>query len=167
MELDGPLLAWHGDPELKAYAVQRMKEHAALDEIVNGVGYAVAANTTSGWHGCFHGCLTTDRLMEEEGLSFKEFREHYLRQSTGYHEYAERLWGFPYELSGLLDDLFEGLPREEAPVFAVEVTEAIPVGADLSEVADLWEEAIGQCEVFTTEAAAIMIKLLREAPVPE
>jgi len=178
LEQEGQLLAWHGDPELKAYATQKMKEHRAQDEIVRGAYLRVAPGySASGWRGCFHGCLTTDRLMEETGLSAGELYEGVLgfqayEHQFNYHNEARRLWGFPEDLSRLLDVTFESLTSpEKAAIFAVEATEAIPVGADLTGVSDQVHEAMyshqGPFNNYYDHQAAVLIEALRNAPVPE
>jgi hypothetical protein len=178
LEQEARLLAWHGDPELKAYATQKMKEHQAKDEIIRGAYLRVAPGySVSGWRGCFHGCLTTDRLMEENDLSARELYNKMLGvyaddQRLNYHVEARRLWGFPTNLSHLLDVTFESLTSpEKAAIFAVEVTEAIPVGADLTGVLDQVNDAMdkyeGSYSDYYDHQAAALIEALRNAPVPE
>lgn len=47
--------------------------------------------------------------------------------------------GIPVELAHLEEQIFEGLSNGEAKDFPLEFLEAIPLGADLSGVADRWK----------------------------
>ena len=126
------ILAWHNDPALKAETVARMRAHAAADEFVQGT-YATVDGDSIWLRGCFHGCLTVEKIAVERGLPLR--RAALWMQGESYHEHAERLWGIPRQLGQLLDSFFEELPSDYAGRWAVAVTEAIPVGADLSLVA--------------------------------
>jgi hypothetical protein len=92
----------------------RMRAHAAADEIVHGAYW-------ENGKGCAVGCL--------------------LHSGDSPHRQFPVLLGIPEPIARLEDRLFEGQANGDAKRFAVEFVEAIPVGADLSGVADrflLW-----------------------------
>lgn len=164
------VLAWHGDPDLKAEAVQRMKVHQAQDAFIQGA-YFMTDTETNQFQGCFHGCLTTEKYMEEKDISLNELNAQLLGddgdgQVGPWHwQQGERIWGIPADLGWLLDMMFEGHDSsEDAGKFAVEVTEAIPVGADLSDVPAAYRLLVRTPNWNGVEA---MLELLRNAPVPQ
>jgi hypothetical protein len=114
MTATATLLSWHGDPELKARTVAEMQAHREADRLVRGQYW-------DNGKGCAVGCLTHD-------------------PDGGHSQYPER-WGIPEALAHLEDRIFEWLPNKDAQDWPVAFLEAIPVGADLSLVADrlkLW-----------------------------
>lgn len=158
------ILAWHNDPALKADAVTRMKKHREQDEFVQG---SYVDTSGAKVKGCFHGCLTAEKLAEEQGVpvglvdSFAG-----LGRSLGWtswHVHGERIWGIPRDLGELLDGIFEHQDGAAAAgEFAVAVTEAIPVGADLADV----EEAFrSESDVARKGAPDVILRLISEAPV--
>lgn len=186
MELETPpqILAWHGDPELKAEALMRMKNHQAQDQFMQGLYFATHSDDlgVAQFKGCFHGCLTAEKYMEQNQLTPDQMRL-MLRSmdSEGgwFHEKGERMWGIPQELGQILDITFESFPdNETAGMFAVESIEAMAVGADLTNVTgafidaeeDAFEAAPGDPFDSTwgdqNYRARQLLKLLREAPVP-
>jgi hypothetical protein len=128
-------VAWHGDPALKAEAVAAMTAHRAADEFVQGSYVDTDPGTAAGYRGCFHGCLTVDRLAAEAGVPVVQFIERRAGH-TAWHREGERLWGIPEVVGHVLDWAFEEVLQPGA--FAVAATEAIPVGADLSLVLSRW-----------------------------
>jgi len=115
--------AWHGDPALKAEVVARMLEHRAKDEIVQGFYQRNGADDS--YRGCLLGCT----LPSMEGKNWSE----------DWHQEVQDRYGIPVGASKILEDTFEA--QEDfgsAAAFAVESIEAIPVGADLSGVAQMW-----------------------------
>lgn len=133
--------AWHGDPALKAEALARMQAHREADEIVQGAFAEESPLSAAGYRGCFHGCLTTEKLAAEAGVTPAEFA----RKSTNHglpvvhwHSEGERVWGIPEALGHALDRTFESLARPDHAAFAVDAIDAMPVGADLSQVIDRW-----------------------------
>lgn len=108
------MLAYHNDPALKAATIAEMRAHRDADRIVQGRYW-------DGGRGCAVGCLTHD-------------------PDGGHDQYPLR-WGIPESLAWLEDAIFERLTAEEAREWPLAFLEAIPVGADLSGVADrfkLW-----------------------------
>jgi hypothetical protein len=95
----------------------------------------------------------------------------------GWHGEVERQYGIPERVGHIIDSTFEHLKAPAHAAFAVEVIDAIPVGADLSLVADtLWLEALTDSEVgvyaqdLTTEARAAVdgvIAIVRRAAAGE
>lgn len=93
------LISWHNQDELKAKIVGRLKHHAELDEIIQGIGWESGK-------GCAVGC-TLD----------------------GYNHAAyETELGLPEWLARLEDALFEGMTNADAKNFPIEFAEAIPKG---------------------------------------
>ena len=130
------ILAWHGDPALKAEAVALMTAHRAADDFIQGA-FTQLDETRLRFRGCFHGCLTTEKLAAEASLPVGD----YLRRSAAqinYHDEGERIWGIDRKVGYVLDRTFEAMPDGEHGDFAVAATQAIPVGADLSRVIDRW-----------------------------
>ena len=101
------ILAWHNEPELKASALERLREHQRLETIVQGSYWSSRFE-----RGCQLGCLT------------------HTNRDT--HGAAELLFGIAKRIGYWLEAVFEGLPSEEATQWVIESTEAIPVGAELS-----------------------------------
>lgn len=97
-------LAWHNDAKLKETYMERMRAHAAADEIIQGTYW-------QNGKGCAIGCLM---------------------ESDSPHKLIEEVLGIEERISRLIDRLFEGLPNDKAKLFAVVTPDAIPVGADLS-----------------------------------
>ncbi len=155
------ILAWHGNPDLKADAVARMKKHREADDFLRGE-YVLASHAVPGeLRGCFHGCLTAEKFAEEAGISVLEI-DRDLHTSLWWHKEGERLWGIPRELGARLDGLFEAHDDDAtAGEWAVAVTEAIPVGADLSGVVD----AFLTTEGFAGDDWALMVHVLSQAPI--
>jgi hypothetical protein len=98
------LVAFHGDPALKAFYLDRLRSHVREGEIVQGV-----SRWTAGKGGVI-GCTvhSNDRSRYEPDL------------------------GIPAEVASLEEIIFERLPEEEAKRFSLEFLGAVPVGADLS-----------------------------------
>lgn len=129
-----PVLAFHGDQALRDATVARMRAHRKQDDFIQREYTLILGRTDAPrLRGCFHGCLTTERYAEVEGITLRQADR---RIGSGWHWETERLFGIPRAVGSLLDNTFEGLPAEEAGGFAVAVTEAIPVGADLTGICD-------------------------------
>ena len=109
------LVAYHGNPALKASVLAEMAEHRAADALVKGVYW-------ENGRGCAVGCLTHDPW-------------------GGHAQYPVR-WGIPEELAWLEDSIFENLPSGLAWVWPERFLAAIPTGADLSGVYAAWSAAL-------------------------
>ena len=99
------LIAYHGNPAEKAAILKQLRDHAAADELVKGIGWARGK-------GCAVGCTL-------------HAYDHTLYESR---------FGIPEALARLEDTIFEGLPNEEAQKWPIRYMEAIRPGADLSRV---------------------------------
>jgi hypothetical protein len=97
--------AFHGDPEIKAKYLARVRAHRAADELIHGT-YWVDGK------GCAVGCTV---------------------HSSSHVAYETEL-GIPIILARLEDGIFEGLPNEDSMMWPEAFLDAIPVGADLSMV---------------------------------
>lgn len=129
-----PVLAWHGSEELKADAVRRMRAHRDADRLRSFGAYVDLLYRGEGGdllRGCFHGCLTLEKVAQDNKWSLPLARN--IVGARGWHEETERVWGIHVDAGAVLDMTFEGLPRGPKQAdWAVAITEAIPVGADLS-----------------------------------
>lgn len=103
------LRAFHGDPAIKDEYVKRLKAHHKADRLIQGQGWKEDSD------GVFRGCAVGCTL-----------------ESYNHRAYIDEL-GIPPLLAGLEDGIFESLPPEEAPNFAMDFLKEIPVGADLSD----------------------------------
>jgi len=108
------MIAYHGNPDLKARFVGLLEQHRQLDQIIQGVYW-------SDGRGCAVGC-SIDSLMTITGR--------WLDRSD--HCLYEELIGVPQLLARLEDGIFEGLPIERARDWPIAFATAIPIGADLS-----------------------------------
>jgi hypothetical protein len=129
------ILAWRGDPALKAEAVALMTAHRAADDFIQGTFTQLGE---SSFRGCFHGCLTTEKLAAEANLPVTDYLRHSSAAQIDYYGEGERIWGIDRKVGYVLDRTFEAMPDGEHGDFAVAATQAIPVGADLSRVIDRW-----------------------------
>lgn len=151
--------AWHGDPELKAKIVERMRQHRADDALVQGFYQKHDPAKALGYKGCAIGCLL-DKQPHEKG-SFWESA----RPAGGWHLQVEEQFGILYDVAALIDDTFESLDPPHHAAFAVEVLEAIPVGADLRGFAERYEDASPSAEPYW-RAAERLIDDLKALDVP-
>jgi hypothetical protein len=102
-----PMLAYHGQQEIKSHYLARVQAHREADEIVQGYGY---------WQdgkGCAVGCTI---------------------HGSDHASYETEL-GVPRALAHLEDQLFESMPVKEARQWPERFLAAIQPGADLSRVA--------------------------------
>jgi hypothetical protein len=99
------LIAFHGDTALKERYLNRVRVHAAADEIIHGKYW-------ENGKGCAVGCTI----------------------HSGTHSKYETELGVPQMLARLEDRLFEGMANGNSKEFPGRFLEAIPVGADLSRV---------------------------------
>ncbi len=96
------MLAFHGDPAIKERYLIRLKEHAALDEIIKGKYW-------ENGKGCAVGCTI---------------------HSANHSNYESEL-GIPQTLAYLEDRIFENLPNEFAMTWPMRFLESINVGTNL------------------------------------
>jgi hypothetical protein len=153
-------LAWLNDPALKEEVVLRMKKHRAEDSIIQGHYQLYDSSLATEFKGCLLGCtlplsVTRERLF------------HPLHRGT-WHSKVEKAYGIPLPVCYLLETVFESLDTfEEAAEFAVESIEAIPVGADLSQVNEYWRREIRDKSYWNArEQRSKVLDFLRNAPVP-
>src|SRR5690348_11350270 len=102
--------AYHGDAAVKEKYLARVRSHQAADELMQGYGY---------WRdgkGCAVGCT--------------------IHSESEPHKAYERELGIPERIAWLEDRLFERMPKEPARTWPERFLNAIPVGADLSNVWD-------------------------------
>lgn len=157
-------LGWHNNPALKAEALAAMIAHREADELAQGM-YVYFGNTGK-FHGCFHGCLTADKLAVERGVPLIEVRGT-IEGDACWHAESARIWGIPRALGRVFDYLFEMLEPDEAAQFAVDAVEAIPVGADLSAFATVeFSDLYIWFDHPAEHAAARLLDMLRAAPIP-
>ena len=97
--------AFHNNPLTKVKYTNRLKDHYAADEIIQGKYW-------ENGKGCAVGCT----IHSGEHLAF------------------ETELGIPQVLARLEDSIFEGLPNKLAKEFPLQLLSAINVGADLSKV---------------------------------
>lgn len=168
------ILAWHGDPELKAHTVARMKKHREQDDFIRGTFLTFDPEAAASYRGCFHGCLVAEDVAARQGVSVRDLARGYADDAYAYvgppvdtvinwHHATERAFGIPVALGEVLDNLFEEIEdRTARGEWAVAVTEAIPVGADLSGVVDRYDKAEALPGMWDQE---LMIHVLAEAPI--
>lgn len=144
------VLAWHSDPDLKARIVARMHQHRAADAIVRGFYQVADVGLPLGYRGCALGCLL-------------DWRPSGAAPDDGWRVEVQRQFGIHWEIADSIDNVFEDHDdNADASDFAVAVAEAIPVGADLTEVAKWCRD---ECICLEREAAELLERL-RSAPVP-
>jgi hypothetical protein len=102
------LIAFHGDPKLKAERIARVRAHREADNLIKG-------ETGENGKGCAVWCT--------------------LNQYS--HAAYEHEMGIPRILARLEDGLFEKLTNKESQKWPEQFLEAIPVGADLATVRSL------------------------------
>lgn len=149
--------AWHGDPALKAEVLARMVKHRQEDEIIQGSYRINDPETASGHKGCLVGCTLPAELEDMEDRTWG----HGGRPREGWHRRVESLYGIPADVAWLLDDTFEEQDTfDEAAEFAVASIEAIPVGADLRDLARRYRD-----EEIDEVNASLVLEELRNAPL--
>lgn len=151
--------AWHGDPELKAEVLARMIPHREQDEIIQGYYRIRDSEKASGYKGCLVGCTLPGHLEDTKKCSPWDSNR-VDRPREGWHRRLELLYGIPADIAHLLDDTFEDQDTfEDAAEFAVASIEAIPVDADLSNLARRYRD--DETEIN----AAMVLEELRNAPL--
>ena len=99
------MIAYHGDPKIKAKYLARVRDHAKADRLIQGVSW-------EGGKGCAIGCTL---------------------EAYDHSRYETEL-GIPSIIARLEDGLFERLPKSDAMKWPAQVLNAIKPGADLSGV---------------------------------
>lgn len=136
------IVAWHGDPALKAEVAARMRLHREHDEFLQGLYQLINPKYASGYRGCLIGCtLPPEPIPDHEHVALYHANGGVEPSSPpfGWHGRVEQLYGIPRPVGHLLDKIFENLPVDDGQhaQFAVESVEAVPVGADLTMVPSL------------------------------
>lgn len=156
--MSAPVLAWHGDQALRDRIVQRMREHRAADAFVQGEYQLLDRDLPLGYRGCAIGCL-----LDPTTAPAMSIRHLYGR----WWDQVERQFGIHADVAHAIDAIFESFARPaEAGLFAVEATEVIPVGADLTGVVDWLDDVRDSDHLLTYEHAWDLLERLRSAPVP-
>lgn len=142
--------AWHGDPELKAAAIQRMKEHREDDSIVQGIYQMRDPSKALGYKGCALGCMVREQAKPHD-VTFALL--------------IEETYGIPDNVAPAIDDAFETLDFKDCAEFAVAVVEAIPVGADLKGAGRAYWDRLEEWDNDATGKAPAnaLLKLVSEA----
>lgn len=104
------MIAYLGDPNLKAQTLAMIEAHRQADELAKGAYVKTNGKTTY----CAVGCV--------------------LKDPHGGHSRYETEFGIPAQLAYLEDPIFEALPDERALTWPGEFMAAIGVGADLAPV---------------------------------
>jgi hypothetical protein len=149
--------AWHGSQELKDRIVDRMKSHRDADAIVQADYQRIDPTAALGYRGCAIGCALD--LQPAVSLGYG------VAPARGWHGQFEHEFGIPEDVARQIDDCFESFDdKAEARDFAVQVLEAIPVGANLNDVTEAYmvsyKEAGG-------EVPDDLLRLLTDAPMVE
>lgn len=105
------LVAYYGNPKIKAKYIARVRAHRKADDIIKGT-YGGPLNSKSGWRGCGIGCTI-------HGSS---------------HAAYEKELGIPQILAQLEDQIFEGLPKSKCIMWPEQFLSAIRPGSDLGMV---------------------------------
>jgi len=120
--------------ETKAHYTALMQAHQNADRLIQGTWW-------NGEQGCFFGCVTHSSFFDVLPTAAKEMH-------------------LPFWLVCLAERVFEGLPKEEALVFPVQLCKAIPCDVDISSVglhfdADLLTQNFNHFPVGEKEHLAI------------
>lgn len=115
-------LTFHNESALKARLLERIGAHEQADSLMQGVYWEQVGDA---WRGCAIGCSLRDLSDHDEE-----------EPPDGWHAEMERVLGIPEWLAALEDHVFEGLPLADAKLWPRRFSEAVPVGADLSRLAD-------------------------------
>jgi hypothetical protein len=111
------MIAFHGDPSLKAFVLAQLAAHRKADRLVKGVYW-------DGGRGCAVGC-TLEAVRLRLGMETIEHSSHALYEET---------LGIPVTLANLEDRIFERLPKGRSQQWPERFVSAIRPGADLEMV---------------------------------
>jgi len=114
------MLSYLNNTKLKRDFVKEIKWHQDQDKTIKGT---YQEGTNGDFKGCAVGC-SIHSLNRLNGTKFE----------TSKHKVYETALGIPEWLARLEDDIFEGLPTEEALKWPLRFSKAIPVGVDLEPV---------------------------------
>jgi hypothetical protein len=164
-------LAWHGSQALKDEVMARLRAHRAEDAIVQGFYQQIDPKLANGYRGCAIGCTLPAQPLDEEWRDTLDGLGVPLAPGDGWHGEVELHYGIPVDIGHLIDNTFEDLDAADCAAFAVDVIDAIPVGAYLLDLArEVDEDRDGYWYddgPVATVRAAHLIALLTAAPVPE
>lgn len=121
--------AWFGSEVLKANTVEKMRKHREQDQIVQGLyqtGFLTGDDDDDEFKGCLVGCTLPPMNAEWYNRLIDTW-------DSGWHDLVERFYNIQEALAQNLDNQFEERFEGDAPEFAVDALEAIPVGAIYSE----------------------------------
>lgn len=139
------MVAFHGDPAVKAKYLRRVAAHRKKDEIIQGLYWALGV--TGRYHGCAVGCTI-------HGSDHKKY---------------ETELGIPRDVAFIEDTIFEYLPEGEAFKFPGQFLKAIKPGADLSNVSNKYvgwlKRQHKNSSEYPVDARDCLLRCLREAPV--
>jgi hypothetical protein len=110
------LLAYHNNPELKAFLLRELRRHREADRLIKGVYWRRGK-------GCAVGC-TLEAVRRFNGGAVNHSN----------HALYETLLGIPQMVAQIEDCIFEGLPDRQAREWPERFGSAIAPGADLSRV---------------------------------
>lgn len=116
-----PLLAFHGDAQLREKFLAEMQRHRDTDMLMQGM---IGENTAAGWRGCHVAC----GLHTMEKISGAEVDSYYS------HGLWETLIGIPEWVARVCDRIFEGLVVDEAREFPMAFSHAVRCGAELNRI---------------------------------
>src|ERR1700744_3913056 len=108
--METKLIAFHGDPAIKAKYIDRIRFHREAEHLIQGIGWDDSDRTKV--RGCAVGCTL---------------------ETYDHSRYPIEL-GLPEWLARLEDKIFEGLPAAEAQDWPESFLEAIQPGAQLESV---------------------------------
>lgn len=131
--------AWLGSLQLKEEILRDLAEDLAQERYVQGSYLAGANDDDQAFFGCHVGCLMMararyDNRRSDEPFTLAELVTGFEERSSAWHGQVPELLGMPRDVAEFWDKMYEKLPPDLAPRFAVESLECVPVGADLRTV---------------------------------
>ena len=145
--------AYNDDPAIKAEFLRLAAEHEAEDRLRPGRYWQMVDGQ---WKGCAVGCT----IRSWETMCGTWFEDDPVNNHFRYEAF-----GVPEAVAVLEDDIFERLPPGRQRTWPREFLAAIPVGADLGYVADLFRAREGDVCPYTPTPmqADALLALLRAA----
>ena len=117
-----PLIAFNNKPKLKEALIAEMKKHIAADAVVQGLYGDFKKVAFKNFKGCGVGCTVKSYSKITKRKLFLYIHSNY------------ELFGIPADTAEVEDTLFESLNPKSCINFPLQLLEAIPVGADLTNV---------------------------------